>query len=232
MLSKKSSFKRAAARRGWANAAIALGLSAALGVAACGPSTTTGIYALPVSPQTSPNVGQGPQTGPTNVPDRECKGSTGDYRLGAGDRIRVVVLSDTEFSADYEVNSSGTISARMLGSLDVTGKTTQELEQILRDRYTGAGYLRSPRLGDRRRFHAPRLARQDHDPAVLLELRRRGVRHRGYAGRTRRRHSSARTMVLGIRPERQQRRWGRREMPSCLDAYDRTPPVGRLQDGV
>ena len=58
-----------------------------------------------------------------------------------------MVLSDTEFSADYEVNSSGTISARMLGSLDVTGKTTQELEQILRDRYTGAGYLRSPRLG-------------------------------------------------------------------------------------
>lgn len=147
MLSKKTPFNRAAARRGWAMASVALGLSIALGVAACGPSTTTGIYALPVSPQTSPNVGQGPQTGPTNVPDRECKGSTGDYRLGAGDRIRVVVLSDTEFSADYEVNSSGSISARMLGSLDVTGKTTQELEQILRDRYNSAGYLRSPRLG-------------------------------------------------------------------------------------
>lgn len=147
MLSKSNSPERAAARQGWTVAATVVGLVAALGLAACGSSPPTGIYALPVSPQTSPNVGSGPQTGPTNVPDRECKTSSGDYRLGAGDRIRVVVLSDTEFSADYEVNSTGTISARMLGTLDVTGKTTGELEQILRDRYNAAGYLRSPRLG-------------------------------------------------------------------------------------
>ena len=128
-------------------APLALALGAALALAACGSTVATGIYALPVSPQTSPNVGPSPQTGPTNVPDRECKSSTGDYRLGAGDKIRVVVLSDTEFSADYEVNSTGTISARMLGAIEVTGKTTGELEQILRDRYSSAGYLRSPRLG-------------------------------------------------------------------------------------
>lgn len=119
---------------------------AAIGVSACG-SQQTGIYALPVSPQTVPTVGISPQTGPTNVPDRECRQSTGDYRLGAGDKIRVVVLSDTEFSADYEVNATGAISARMIGNVDVTGKTTAELEQILRDMYTSAGYLRSPRLG-------------------------------------------------------------------------------------
>lgn len=147
MLSKSKSPERAAARQGRIVAVTVVGLVAALGLAACGERHTTGIYALPVSPQTSPNVGQGPQTGPTNVPDRECKASTGDYRLGAGDKIRVVVLSDTEFSADYEVNSTGTISARMLGTLDVTGKTTGELEQILRDRYNSAGYLRAPRLG-------------------------------------------------------------------------------------
>ena len=116
-------------------------------MAACSQQQVTGIHALPVAPQTTPNISASPQVGPTNVPDRECRQSTGDYRLGAGDRIRVVVLSDTEFSADYEVNATGAISARMIGNVDVTGKTTNELEQLLRDSYTSAGYLRSPRLG-------------------------------------------------------------------------------------
>ena len=128
-------------------ALTALAVAAAIGLSGCGSAQPTGIYALPVAPKTAPNVGASPQTGPTNVPDRECKQSTGDYRLGAGDKIRVVVLSDTEFSADYEVSPTGTISARMLGNVDVTGKTTAELERILRDMYTAGGYLVSPRLG-------------------------------------------------------------------------------------
>ena len=126
---------------------LAAGLAISLGLSACSTYLQTGVYALPVAPQTTPHVGQSPQTEPTNVPDRECKQSTGDYRLGAGDRIRVVVLSDTEFSADYEVNATGSISARMIGNVDVTGKTLADLEQILRDMYTSGGYLKSPRLG-------------------------------------------------------------------------------------
>lgn len=135
----------AATRLRW-NFVPVLAIVAVAGVGACG-YRNTGIYALPAAPQVNPNVGPAPQSGPTNVPDHECKQSTGDYRLGAGDKIRVVVLSDTEFSADYEVNATGTISARMIGNVDVTGKTTAELEQILRDRYTSAGYLKTPRLG-------------------------------------------------------------------------------------
>ena len=146
MLSTYSFLARCVAAGLRSKAGCAIVLAATLGLAACS-TQNTGVYSLPVSPQNTPNVGPGPQTGPTNLPDRECKSSTGDYRLGAGDQIRVVVLSDTEFSADYEVNSTGNISARMLGSVDVTGKTLAELEQILRDRYTSAGYLRSPRLG-------------------------------------------------------------------------------------
>ena len=132
VLTSKNTFDRI--RRGlrkWSAAAAAVAAGAVLN--GCGTSQVTGIYALPVAPQTTPNISASPQVGPTNVPDRECKQSSGDYRLGAGDRIRVVVLSDTEFSADYEVNATGAISARMIGNVDVTGKTTNELEQILRE---------------------------------------------------------------------------------------------------
>jgi len=39
----------------------------------------------------------------------------GEYRVAPGDRLRVVVLSDTELSGEYEVDSTGMISPRMAG---------------------------------------------------------------------------------------------------------------------
>jgi protein involved in polysaccharide export with SLBB domain len=68
------------------------------------------------------------------------------YKLGAGDKIRVVVLSDTDLSSDYEVDATGSISARMLGRLSVIGLTMAELETLLSERYRSSGYLRDPKL--------------------------------------------------------------------------------------
>lgn len=69
-----------------------------------------------------------------------------EYKLGAGDKIRVVVLADPEFSGDYEVDASGNISVRMVGRLPVLGMTTGELEAALTERYRSGGYLRNPKL--------------------------------------------------------------------------------------
>jgi len=106
------------------------------------------VWQLPVPPNRdvasftqSPPVA-GPALGPTN----DCKQGQTGYRLGAGDKIRVVVLQDTEFSGDYEVNAAGGISARMLGPIQVAGATVAEIEETLRERYRAGGYLVSPRL--------------------------------------------------------------------------------------
>ena len=69
-----------------------------------------------------------------------------EYKLGAGDKIRVVVLADPEFSSEYEVDATGNISARMVGRMSVIGMTTAELETALTERYRAGGYLRNPRL--------------------------------------------------------------------------------------
>jgi len=69
-----------------------------------------------------------------------------DYKLGSGDKVRVVVLADPEFSGEYEVDASGSISARMIGRISVIGMTTAELETALAERYRSAGYLRNPKL--------------------------------------------------------------------------------------
>ena len=132
-----------------AQAAVAvLALSALLGTAAC-DSKTTGVWQLPTPPSrdaASFTNQPAPITGPAIGQTNDCKQAGAAYRLGSGDKIRVVVLQDTEFSGDYEVNASGGISARMLGPIQVVGKTVGEIEDYLRDRYREHGYLVSPRL--------------------------------------------------------------------------------------
>lgn len=69
-----------------------------------------------------------------------------EYKLGAGDKVRVVVLADPDFNGEYEVDATGNISARMIGRMSVLGMTTAELEAALTQRYREGGYLRNPRL--------------------------------------------------------------------------------------
>ena len=69
-----------------------------------------------------------------------------EYKLGAGDKVRVVVLADPEFSGEYEVDAAGNMSVRMIGRLSVLGMTTGQLEAALTERYRSGGYLRNPKL--------------------------------------------------------------------------------------
>lgn len=127
--------------------APSVALAALLGLAAC-DTRTTGVWQLPVPPQrdVASFTQQPPINGPTPAPTNDCKQGQVGYRLGAGDKIRVVVLQDTEFSGDYEVNASGAISVRMLGTVQVVGLTVQEVEEMLREKYRAGGFLVSPRL--------------------------------------------------------------------------------------
>lgn len=70
----------------------------------------------------------------------------GEYRVAPGDRLRVTVLSDTELSGEYEVDSTGMISPRMAGRAVVLGMSMTEIETMLADRYRSGGYLRNPRI--------------------------------------------------------------------------------------
>jgi polysaccharide export outer membrane protein len=122
-------------------------LAAVLAVAAC-DTRTTGVWQLPTPPNRDvvSFTQTPPVNGPTLAQTNDCKKGSPGYRLGAGDKIRVIVLQDTEFSGDYEVNAAGGISARMLGPIQVVGMTVAELEETLRERYRSQGYLVSPRL--------------------------------------------------------------------------------------
>ena len=69
-----------------------------------------------------------------------------EYRVAPGDRVRITVMSDPELSGEYEIDSAGLISPRMVGRVQVVGLTTTEVEDVLRNRYRADGLLRAPRL--------------------------------------------------------------------------------------
>jgi protein involved in polysaccharide export with SLBB domain len=128
--------------------ALAVLTLAALLVGAACDSRTTGVWQLPTPPnrEVASFTQSPPITGPTIGQTNDCKQGSAGYRVGSGDKIRVVVLQDTEFSGDYEVGASGGISARMLGPIQVVGMTVPDIEEMLRDRYKANGFLVSPRL--------------------------------------------------------------------------------------
>jgi protein involved in polysaccharide export with SLBB domain len=146
----------------WRLPASALVLAALVEVTGCGHSSNPGVFQLPTPParQETTFSGAAPQNGPPVAPINECKQAfgnyqsgtgtnrlgEGNYKLGTGDKIRVVVLQDSEFSGDYEVDPAGQISARMLGPIKVAGLTTIDVEAMLRESYRSSGFLVAPRL--------------------------------------------------------------------------------------
>src|SRR5215831_9640042 len=59
--------------------------------------------------------------------------ASGDYRLGAGDKLRIEVYKDTQLSQSVQVRPDGKITMPLIGDLDATGQTPTEL----RDTITG-----------------------------------------------------------------------------------------------
>lgn len=70
----------------------------------------------------------------------------GGYKLGTGDKLKVVVFGEEDASGDYEVDATGAISARLLGRLQVKGHTVSEVEQMLIEQYRARGYFKNPRI--------------------------------------------------------------------------------------
>ena len=53
----------------------------------------------------------------------------GPYRLGVGDRVRVITFGDTNLTGEFRVNDRGNIAVPLLGNIEAAGLTTTELER-------------------------------------------------------------------------------------------------------
>jgi len=69
----------------------------------------------------------------------------GDYRLGAGDKVRMTVFNEPTLSGEFAVTSDGTVSLPLIGDLPAAGKRVTELASQAQQMFAG-GYLREPRV--------------------------------------------------------------------------------------
>ncbi len=72
-------------------------------------------------------------------------GSDIEYRLGSGDKIRVITFGEEDLSGEFELDGKGVFSLPLVGQIKARGLTLRDLEQLIADKLRG-GYLRDPRV--------------------------------------------------------------------------------------
>jgi polysaccharide export outer membrane protein len=81
-----------------------------------------------------------------NRPDVEAVPATaGLQRISPMDKLEIKVFQVDSLSGEFQVDSAGTISFPLIGTVDAQGKTAPELSQLLAQRL-GARYLQSPNV--------------------------------------------------------------------------------------
>ncbi|MGQ0456781.1 MAG: polysaccharide biosynthesis/export family protein [Hyphomicrobium sp.] len=70
---------------------------------------------------------------------------SGPYRLDTGDRLRIFVYGQPNLSRAYIVDHDGRIAVPLIGDVMARGKTTQDLQRVIRSRL-GAEYVKDPQV--------------------------------------------------------------------------------------
>jgi polysaccharide export outer membrane protein len=70
----------------------------------------------------------------------------GDYRLGAGDGLRLIFYGEDKLNGEYQIASDGHVALPLIGEVDANGKTLLELQAAIRTAYAKGGYLLDPKV--------------------------------------------------------------------------------------
>ncbi|HKM62602.1 MAG TPA: MFS transporter [Acidisphaera sp.] len=66
------------------------------------------------------------------------------YRLGPGDKVRIITFGEEQLTGEFRVNDSGMIALPLVGGVKAAGLTSSELEAAVGDALVKAGLLRKP----------------------------------------------------------------------------------------
>jgi polysaccharide biosynthesis/export protein len=69
-----------------------------------------------------------------------------DYRVGAGDLLKIQVFGSPELSTDARVAQSGTITCPLIGSVAVAGLSSAEVEKTLAQKFIDGSFLKQPQV--------------------------------------------------------------------------------------
>lgn len=67
------------------------------------------------------------------------------YRLGAGDKVKVIVFGETDLSGTFDVAASGHIAMPLIGDIPAKGASPNALKEAIARRLS-EGYLKNPKV--------------------------------------------------------------------------------------
>lgn len=77
------------------------------------------------------------------VPASNDPGS--DYRLGTGDKLRLIVFGEPDLSGEFDVTGAGKVSLPLIGQVQASGMTLDQFEKEVAD-HLADGYLTNPKV--------------------------------------------------------------------------------------
>jgi polysaccharide export outer membrane protein len=69
-----------------------------------------------------------------------------DYRLGAGDLVKIAVFDHDELGVDARISQSGNITFPLIGQVLVAGLSTREAELLVARRLIEGGFVKQPQV--------------------------------------------------------------------------------------
>lgn len=83
---------------------------------------------------------------PTTADFKRAGMKQGDYRLGSGDAIRILVFQNPDLTLDTRVAEGGTITYPLIGSVEVGGRTIAEAEKNIAAALKKGGFVQQPQV--------------------------------------------------------------------------------------
>lgn len=72
-------------------------------------------------------------------------GGTADYKLGSGDKVRIIVFNEPTLSGEFAISTSGSLSLPLIGDVSASGRSVREVVADIEAKYAD-GYLRAPQV--------------------------------------------------------------------------------------
>ena len=67
------------------------------------------------------------------------------YRLGPGDKLRVIVFGETNLTGEFAVDGAGLVALPLLGAVKASGLTAPQFSSVI-TRQLADGYIKDPRV--------------------------------------------------------------------------------------
>jgi len=78
--------------------------------------------------------------------EKQQAGQQGDYQLGAGDAIRILVFQNPDLTLDSRVSEGGTITYPLIGTVQIGGLTISGAEQKIATALKSGGFVQQPQV--------------------------------------------------------------------------------------